>query len=100
MATLIIKNPDGSEQEQELAESLSVGRSEGNDLILSEGGVSRRHARFFVEGSAVMVEDVARTVHISRQLGEAPPIDAAAVSALFDRYQNVYGQTGPQENPR
>lgn len=58
MATLIIKNPDGSEQEQELASSLSVGRSEGNDLILSEGGVSRKHARFFLEGSAVMVEDV------------------------------------------
>lgn len=58
MATLIIKNPDGSEQEQELVGSLSIGRSEGNDLILSEGGVSRKHARFFLEGSAVMVEDV------------------------------------------
>lgn len=58
MATLIIKNPDGSEQEQELSGSLSIGRSEGNDLILSEGGVSRKHARFFLEGSAVMVEDV------------------------------------------
>jgi len=58
LATLIIKNPDGSEQEQELSASLSIGRSEGNDLILSEGGVSRKHARFFVEGSAVMVEDV------------------------------------------
>jgi L-ribulose-5-phosphate 4-epimerase len=44
--------------------------------------------------AAVMVEDVARTVHISRQLGSAPPIDAADVTALFDRYQNVYGQTG------
>ncbi len=42
--------------------------------------------------AAVMVEDVARTVHISRQLGAAPPIDAADVTALFDRYQNVYGQ--------
>lgn len=44
--------------------------------------------------AAVMVEDVARTVHISRQLGSTPPIDAADVTALFDRYQNVYGQTG------
>ena len=24
--------------------------------------------------------------------GAAPPIDAADVTALFDRYQNVYGQ--------
>jgi L-ribulose-5-phosphate 4-epimerase len=42
--------------------------------------------------AAVMVEDVARTVHISRQLGEAAPIDPADVSALFERYQNIYGQ--------
>ena len=42
--------------------------------------------------AAVMVEDVARTVHISRQLGDPLPIDPAAIDALFDRYQNVYGQ--------
>ena len=42
--------------------------------------------------AAVMVEDVARTVHISRQLGDALPIDPAAIDSLFDRYQNVYGQ--------
>jgi L-ribulose-5-phosphate 4-epimerase len=42
--------------------------------------------------AAVMVEDVARTVHISRQLGEPVAIDPAAIDSLFDRYQNVYGQ--------
>jgi L-ribulose-5-phosphate 4-epimerase len=42
--------------------------------------------------AAVMCEDVARTVHISRQLGEPLPIDQHHVDALFDRYQNVYGQ--------
>lgn len=45
--------------------------------------------------AAVMVEDVARTVHVSQQLGAALPIEAADVTALFERYQNVYGQTGP-----
>ena len=42
--------------------------------------------------AAVMVEDVARTVHISRQLGEPAPLPTEAVDSLFDRYQNVYGQ--------
>jgi L-ribulose-5-phosphate 4-epimerase len=42
--------------------------------------------------AAVMAEDVARTVHISRQLGESIPIPQTAIDALFDRYQNVYGQ--------
>ena len=41
---------------------------------------------------AVLLEDVARTVHVSRQLGAPVPIDPADVDALFDRYQNVYGQ--------
>jgi L-ribulose-5-phosphate 4-epimerase len=46
--------------------------------------------------AAVMCEDVARTVHLSRQLGDPLPIDPAQVDRLFDRYQNVYGQPVPQ----
>ena len=42
--------------------------------------------------AAVMCEDVARTVHVARQLGEPVPIAPASVDALFDRYQHVYGQ--------
>ena len=50
-----------------------------------------RDARDAVK-AAVMLEDVARTVHIARQLGDPLPIEPAAIDALFDRYQNVYGQ--------
>ena len=46
--------------------------------------------------AAVMCEDVARTVHLSRQLGDPLPIDPAQVDRLFDRYQNVYGQPASQ----
>jgi L-ribulose-5-phosphate 4-epimerase len=42
--------------------------------------------------AAVMVEDVARTVHIARAGGDLVPIPQDAIDALFDRYQNVYGQ--------
>ena len=42
--------------------------------------------------AAVMAEDVARTVHIAKQLGELLPSPQAAIDALFDRYQTVYGQ--------
>jgi L-ribulose-5-phosphate 4-epimerase len=42
--------------------------------------------------AAVMCEDVARTVHIARQLGEPLPIAPVDVDRLYDRYQNVYGQ--------
>ncbi|MBT2407878.1 MULTISPECIES: L-ribulose-5-phosphate 4-epimerase [unclassified Streptomyces] len=42
--------------------------------------------------AAVMCEDVARTVHISRQLGEPLPIAQDDIDRLNHRYQNVYGQ--------
>lgn len=42
--------------------------------------------------AAVMLEDVCRTVHISRQLGDPLTIDRHDVQRLHDRYQNVYGQ--------
>ncbi len=42
--------------------------------------------------AAVMCEDVARTVHISRQLGTPLPIAQADIDSLNHRYQHVYGQ--------
>ena len=47
--------------------------------------------------AAVLVEDVARTIHIARQLGEPATIADADVASLFDRYQNVYGQSHAQK---
>jgi L-ribulose-5-phosphate 4-epimerase len=59
----------------------------------------RNHGVFTIAGTAraavkaaVMCEDVARTVHISRQLGNPLPIKPDHIDQLYDRYQNVYGQ--------
>jgi L-ribulose-5-phosphate 4-epimerase len=56
-----------------------------------------RDARDAVK-AAVMCEDVARTMHIARAGGATIPIDPAAIDALFDRYQHVYGQQATQED--
>ncbi|MEV5829351.1 L-ribulose-5-phosphate 4-epimerase [Spirillospora sp. NPDC052242] len=65
----------------------------------SKAVLMRNHGVFTIGDSpkaavkaAVMCEDVARTVHVSRQLGEPLPIAQADVDSLYDRYQNVYGQ--------
>ncbi len=50
-----------------------------------------RDARDAVK-AAVMLEDVARTVHVARQLGTPAALQPTDVDALFARYQNVYGQ--------
>jgi L-ribulose-5-phosphate 4-epimerase len=42
--------------------------------------------------SAVMCEDVARTVHLARALGPVEPLEPEQIDALWERYQNVYGQ--------
>jgi L-ribulose-5-phosphate 4-epimerase len=42
--------------------------------------------------AAVLCEEVARTVHISRQLGTPLPIPQSDIDSLFERYQNAYGQ--------
>jgi L-ribulose-5-phosphate 4-epimerase len=58
-----------------------------------------RSARDAVK-AAVMCEDVARTVHLARSLGELVPIAQRDIDALYDRYQHVYGQqpaTEPSE---
>lgn len=42
--------------------------------------------------AAVMLEDVARTVHLARQGGPLIPIPQDDIDRLYARYQNVYGQ--------
>ncbi|KJL37134.1 L-ribulose-5-phosphate 4-epimerase [Microbacterium azadirachtae] len=43
--------------------------------------------------AAVMVEDAARTVHLAREAGPLIPIPQEAIDRLYQRYQNVYGQS-------
>src|SRR4051794_18144246 len=57
MATLVVRGPDGFNEEKEVQGELSIGRADTCDLILTSGGVSRRHARVFVDDGKVLVED-------------------------------------------
>jgi L-ribulose-5-phosphate 4-epimerase len=74
-----------------VVETLRDSRSQA--VLMQNHGVFSvgRNPRAAVK-AAVMCEDVARTVHISRQLGETLPIPTEAIDKLYDRYQNVYGQ--------
>lgn len=80
----------------------SIGRGIVETLTghRSRGVLMQNHGPFTIGASpkdavkaAVMLEDAARTVHIARQGGKTIPIPQESVDALFDRYQNVYGQT-------
>lgn len=65
----------------------------------SRAVLMRNHGPFTIGSSAteavkaaVMLEDVARSVHFARQGGPLVPIPQEAIDRLYDRYQNVYGQ--------
>ncbi|WP_408890648.1 FHA domain-containing protein [Myxococcus faecalis] len=58
MATLVVRLPDGTENEHEVVGELKLGRQQGCDILLTEGGVSRTHARVFTEAGTVFIEDL------------------------------------------
>jgi L-ribulose-5-phosphate 4-epimerase len=74
-----------------IVETLSGHRSPA--VLMQNHGVFSigKNARAAVK-AAVMCEDVARTVHVARQLGEPIAIPQPDIDRLYDRYQNVYGQ--------
>jgi L-ribulose-5-phosphate 4-epimerase len=79
----------------------TLSRHRSRAVLMRNHGVFTigRDARAAVK-AAVMCEDVARTVHHARLLGQPLPIAPADVDALYDRYQNVYGQPGvPRRRP-
>jgi L-ribulose-5-phosphate 4-epimerase len=74
-----------------IVETLTGSRSPAV-LMLNHGVFTiGKNARAAVK-AAVMCEDVARTVHLSRELGQPVPITQPDIDRLYDRYQNVYGQ--------
>jgi L-ribulose-5-phosphate 4-epimerase len=76
---------------QGIVETLRGSRSPA--VLMRSHGVFAvgRTAREAVK-AAVMCEDVARTVHVARQLGVPHAISQSDLDSLYNRYQNVYGQ--------
>lgn len=80
-------------------ESIGAGIVATLERSRSRAVLMRNHGPFTVGPdarsalkTAVLLEDVARTVHIARQGGEVVALAPEHIDALFERYQNVYGQ--------
>lgn len=74
-----------------IVETLRQSRSKA--VLMANHGVFTigRNARSAVK-AAVMCEEVAKTVHMSRQLGQPSLLEQADIDRLYQRYQQVYGQ--------
>ncbi|MEZ4240350.1 MAG: FHA domain-containing protein [Myxococcota bacterium] len=56
---VVIKQPNHADRVVRLSEGATrMGRAEDNEIVLSDGGVSRRHAQVFVSHGEVTVEDL------------------------------------------
>jgi len=66
-------------------------------LMRNHGPFTVGRDAFAAVKAAVMVEEVARTVHIARQLGPTVRIAQEDIDSLYARYQHVYGQTPTED---
>lgn len=80
-------------------EEIGIGIVQTLRSSRSSAVLMRSHGVFTIGASArdavkaaVMCEDVARTVLLARSLGELVRLEEADIDALYDRYQNAYGQ--------
>ena len=80
-------------------EEIGIGVVEALQGSRSPAVLMRNHGVFSVGASArdavkaaVMCEDVARTVMLAGALGAPARLEDDDIDALYDRYQNVYGQ--------
>jgi L-ribulose-5-phosphate 4-epimerase len=80
-------------------EEIGIGVVETLRASRSPAVLMRSHGVFTIGATArdalkaaVMCEDTARTMLYARVLGEPSRLDQADIDALYDRYQNVYGQ--------
>ncbi len=86
MPTLIIRGSDGSEKKADLSGELTIGREAGNDVVLADKGVSRRHCRFWLgEDGAAYVEDLgsANGVRVGGRRIEGPTVLSPGVDVLI-----------------
>jgi pSer/pThr/pTyr-binding forkhead associated (FHA) protein len=103
MPTLVVRHPDGSETEHELSGELMIGRQDGNDLILTEGGVSRQHARVIVDGGQVLLEDLgsANGTYVNEErISEPTPLTPQSQVVLGDYALKLKGNGRPPSGAR
>lgn len=87
MPTLVVRLPDGTENEYEVEGELKIGRQQGSDLLLTEGGVSRTHAVVFEDGGTVYIEDKGSangTFVDGERITEPTPLTPASEVVLGD----------------
>lgn len=91
---LVVRRPGQPERRYALSPgTLVLGRAEDNDVVLSDIGISRRHARIHINGEGIVVEDIGsgngtwyRGKRVSRQVvGDGDEVTIEPFLLAFSR---------------
>jgi L-ribulose-5-phosphate 4-epimerase len=78
---------------ENIGEAILTHRTQAPAILLGSHGVFAWGASVKdALKTAIMVEDVAKTVHLALQIGTPPPLDPDEALKWWDRYHNRYGQ--------
>lgn len=83
-------------------ETISIGRSPDNDIVIDDPTVSRKHARLVFDGNQYIVEDLASTagIKVNGNKVQKAPMPVGATLKLGDT-EIVFGKTqDPPAKPR
>jgi L-ribulose-5-phosphate 4-epimerase len=82
-------------EDEHIGEAILQYRKRAPAILLGNHGVFAWGANVrSALKAAVMVEDVAKTLLLARQLGNPQPIPPEEAEKWYDRYHNRYGQAG------
>ncbi len=82
-------------EDEHIGEAILEYRKRAPAILLGNHGVFAWGANVrSALKAAVMVEDVAKTLLLARQLGDPQPIPPEEAEKWYDRYHNRYGQNG------
>jgi len=103
--TIIVTGPDRSNATFKLEGSeLTIGRAEGNDIVLRDSHVSRRHARLVARDGEYLLVDIVSTngTYLNGRRVVSPTVVCAHDSVHIGTYVLVFGEANSeptQERP-
>ncbi len=110
MATLIVKNAEGGQEAVKITKRIfTIGKKEGNDLVLDQGSVSRQHCRIIFRDGSYTVQDAGSMngtyLNGRRIMGETPLAHGYVVKigecemTFFDEELAARAQAGRSTSP-
>ena len=110
LARLLITASDGSEQEFELtADAITIGKAEENQLRITDGSISRKHATIEPNGGGLVIKDLGSLngVFVNDQrvgvqghiLVDGDRIEIGRTKMVFRTASSLQAQPAPQPGP-